>query len=112
MIRRPPRSTLFPYTTLFRSVARQIQRIALRGPRLVDDVDVGRRLEARAHRPEHLVEVAGVDVLVDHDGPFARVGAAEAVRRNVQRVARMAWIALADLHDAESGGRGADVVPY
>src|SRR2546423_10508680 len=65
MIRRPPRSTLFPYTTLFRSVARQIRRIALRGPRLVDDVDVGRRLEARAHRPEHLVQVAGVDVLVD-----------------------------------------------
>src|SRR5256886_14838085 len=26
MIRRPPRSTLFPYTTLFRSVAQQRQR--------------------------------------------------------------------------------------
>src|SRR2546422_9619743 len=37
MIRRPPRSTLFPYTTLFRSVARQLlprdgphARVALR----------------------------------------------------------------------------------
>src|SRR5260221_3823333 len=30
MIRRPPRSTLFPYTTLFRSVeARQAKRLAL-----------------------------------------------------------------------------------
>src|SRR3712207_7758384 len=29
MIRRPPRSTLFPYTTLFRSVD---QRVAERGP--------------------------------------------------------------------------------
>src|SRR5690348_17550936 len=29
MIRRPPRSTLFPYTTLFRSA----RRVALRGPR-------------------------------------------------------------------------------
>src|SRR2546428_6086228 len=28
MIRRPPRSTLFPYTTLFRSPARQIQALA------------------------------------------------------------------------------------
>src|SRR2546430_11328832 len=28
MIRRPPRSTLFPYTTLFRSVHRQRQRLA------------------------------------------------------------------------------------
>src|SRR3712207_8846918 len=26
MIRRPPRSTLFPYTTLFRSVERRVQR--------------------------------------------------------------------------------------
>src|SRR3712207_7460495 len=26
MIRRPPRSTLFPYTTLFRSISAQVQR--------------------------------------------------------------------------------------
>src|SRR3712207_7414025 len=44
MIRRPPRSTLFPYTTLFRSgdvLARE----------LVDD--------PRVHRPEHRAAVAG-----------------------------------------------------
>src|SRR5256885_11057250 len=29
MIRRPPRSTLFPYTTLFRSVHRLMQRVDL-----------------------------------------------------------------------------------
>src|SRR2546425_11881331 len=28
MIRRPPRSTLFPYTTLFRSVTEQIKKLA------------------------------------------------------------------------------------
>src|SRR5256885_17129559 len=37
MIRRPPRSTLFPYTTLFRSVpargARHVLAYAIRGPR-------------------------------------------------------------------------------
>src|SRR3712207_8077041 len=39
MIRRPPRSTLFPYTTLFRSgLARQ--RRAEVGGRHVDDVDL------------------------------------------------------------------------
>src|SRR3712207_8928822 len=39
MIRRPPRSTLFPYTTLFRSVERdqddrphRVRGVALRGP--------------------------------------------------------------------------------
>src|SRR2546426_7347021 len=30
MIRRPPRSTLFPYTTLFRSRALQVRRVAAR----------------------------------------------------------------------------------
>src|SRR3712207_7565932 len=32
MIRRPPRSTLFPYTTLFRSPTRQSARFAPQGP--------------------------------------------------------------------------------
>src|SRR5256885_14522844 len=31
MIRRPPRSTLFPYTTLFRSAERPIQQIGQNG---------------------------------------------------------------------------------
>src|SRR3982750_4976998 len=31
MIRRPPRSTLFPYTTLFRSVRKVASRIVVRG---------------------------------------------------------------------------------
>src|SRR3712207_8989847 len=33
MIRRPPRSTLFPYTTLFRSRAGRVARAAARGRR-------------------------------------------------------------------------------
>src|SRR3712207_7520956 len=33
MIRRPPRSTLFPYTTLFRSAAVRLDAGAERGPR-------------------------------------------------------------------------------
>src|SRR5436309_7586647 len=36
MIRRPPRSTLFPYTTLFRSSARGHQGARRRGRRLED----------------------------------------------------------------------------
>src|SRR2546430_12419816 len=31
MIRRPPRSTLFPYTTLFRSFSRRERQVASRG---------------------------------------------------------------------------------
>src|SRR2546427_9194893 len=40
MIRRPPRSTLFPYTTLFRSGQHRVEALGL------DDA-VGRRLGAR-----------------------------------------------------------------
>src|SRR3546814_5762034 len=40
MIRRPPRSTrtdtLFPYTTLFRSVVQRVQSTYIRAPRLID----------------------------------------------------------------------------
>src|SRR5256885_11205748 len=52
MIRRPPRSTLFPYTTLFRSRtalgARRSAALARRGP------DRGPGRGARAGRPAHL----------------------------------------------------------
>src|SRR3712207_6881565 len=43
MIRRPPRSTLFPYTTLFRSmkfVVRSVDRNALGGKAVRKEVDV------------------------------------------------------------------------
>src|SRR5256885_9462537 len=42
MIRRPPRSTLFPYTTLFRSAQRQRVRP---GEPACDDVVVGQRMQ-------------------------------------------------------------------
>src|SRR5688572_31171855 len=54
MLRRPPRSTLFPYTTLFRSLGRpeseqgRLQDADLGAPRLVRQ-DRG----ARRHRPAH-----------------------------------------------------------
>src|SRR5687767_15211941 len=52
MIRRPPRSTLFPYTTLFRSRVRAVQ--PARHPHLV--FERGRRevpLRARPHPRDH-----------------------------------------------------------
>src|SRR5258705_4564934 len=47
MIRRPPRSTLFPYTTLFRSKCRLSQKVgSALAPRLFETV-AGRRGEDR-----------------------------------------------------------------
>src|SRR5260221_9329466 len=43
MIRRPPRSTLFPYTTLFRSEA--LARAAIRGDELHEDHPPAQRVE-------------------------------------------------------------------
>src|SRR2546430_3727722 len=44
MIRRPPRSTLFPYTTLFRSAGGRIERVP---PAYLAGVVVRRELEQR-----------------------------------------------------------------
>src|SRR3712207_7777308 len=43
MIRRPPRSTLFPYTTLFRSLARELtEEVTFLGAHVVPDEYAGR----------------------------------------------------------------------
>src|SRR5256885_11718917 len=65
MIRRPPRSTLFPYTTLFRSPGEVVQRAAADRP-ATDDDDAclalhgarccdGRRSEEQRLNSSHLV---------------------------------------------------------
>src|SRR2546422_6459660 len=62
MIRRPPRSTLFPYTTLFRSHARRLPLV---------DLEIAVR-EARHERGQHVLdaeaaaEVGMVHVVADH----------------------------------------------
>src|SRR3712207_7553339 len=57
MIRRPPRSTLFPYTTLFRSVREEPRALVVGVGQhgLVDD----REAEARLHGPA--ARVRGLD---------------------------------------------------
>src|SRR3712207_7125794 len=64
MIRRPPRSTLFPYTTLFRSVRHDVDDVErLEGRddhRRRDDGD-GRAEHRDDHAPEHLPLVGAVD---------------------------------------------------
>src|SRR5258707_5314481 len=68
MIRRPPRSTLFPYTTLFRS------RVALREVVVDrDEMDAGRRerIEVEREARDERLALAGLHLrdvaLVQHD---------------------------------------------
>src|SRR3712207_7586131 len=67
MIRRPPRSTLFPYTTLFRSrevgVRHRLRLYALRG------VDHEQRAVARRERARDLVREVDVARGVDQVQP-------------------------------------------
>src|SRR5256886_7653413 len=64
MIRRPPRSTLFPYTTLFRSIAAG-RPAAHHADRLQLVHDLGDR-EERGHRPEGEAAKIHVDAR-EHD---------------------------------------------
>ena len=41
MIRRPPRSTLFPYTTLFRSTAAEVAPVTMIDGRIIGDGKIG-----------------------------------------------------------------------
>src|SRR3712207_7398896 len=75
MIRRPPRSTLFPYTTLFRSPARP-------GGRPVPAQAVQHRHPAEhARRPAELAASGGLRIsdcgLRIEDAPAARAGRSE-----------------------------------
>src|SRR5687767_15241561 len=58
MIRRPPRSTLFPYTTLFRSVL---------GIGVQAEVDAAAQLLRAAHDGKKLVEIVALDDGVEAD---------------------------------------------
>src|SRR5258708_13742450 len=93
-------------------VAGKEKRVALGGPGLLDHVDIGQRIEARAHCPQHLVEVTGIDVLVDHHRPFAGVSAALARGDNVERLAGMAGISLPILDGGEAELVAASVLPH
>src|SRR5256885_10078818 len=57
MIRRPPRSTLFPYTTLFRSV---------RGADTQQAEGDGEPDSRRLHQPEPRLRDFGLDVVTHH----------------------------------------------
>src|SRR5438034_3684239 len=58
MIRLPPRSTLFPYTTLFRSPRRVVRRHVERGEVVVVPLDLGALDHAEPETYEHVLDVA------------------------------------------------------
>src|SRR5690348_18460431 len=64
MVRRPPRSTLFPYTTLFRS-RRVAQEVELDAAVLEHGLlDLGLAAKLRAHAREQLLEAEGLGKII------------------------------------------------
>src|SRR2546426_7212860 len=63
MIRRPPRSTLFPYTTLFRSLGRPTLRDRHRCLQTDERVDAGKEQRARAQALEIEIHGTAADVV-------------------------------------------------
>src|SRR2546430_8906812 len=70
MIRRPPRSTLFPYTTLFRSLAAGKRPVVFDvgddpwRPRMIAGGDVARRITIVRRSEEHTSELQSQSNLV------------------------------------------------
>src|SRR3712207_8985805 len=72
MIRRPPRSTLFPYTTLFRSQAWALNRYYYQSRIPMKDAALMSRCADRELRREWLVRVLDHDGLGEQEGGIAR----------------------------------------
>src|SRR5690606_38217163 len=96
MIRRPPRSTLFPYTTLFRS-PRDIQAPESEGPRAVP----------RSRRPRVLAARRGAQ---PHDGRVARSSRPAGILRNGELRRAEGWQA-SGAAAAVDGGAGRAAAP-
>src|SRR3712207_9035976 len=69
MIRRPPRSTLFPYTTLFRS-GDTARRHLVAGVERRHPTEVAALLaHLGARAPDDVVDLGGVEAVALHEGP-------------------------------------------
>src|SRR3712207_6953702 len=78
MIRRPPRSTLFPYTTLFRSVGGLLELLVLGLGEVVREPVVERPDDAAERRVDELVAI-----------DLAVVGAVDLVERSEEHTSEL-----------------------
>src|SRR5712692_232737 len=78
-------------------------RVERRAPAAVDELDVARGIDARLHGPQHLLEVAGVDVLVHDDDVAAVASAGGAGQHGHAGLLGVAGVALPDGDDDHVG---------
>src|SRR3989441_3230418 len=90
-------------------LVRMDARVERARPRARDDVDRLGGLAPRAHRPEHLLEIHDVDVVVDDHGVAAEIRPGVDARRGVPHLARVTRVALVD-RDRVEQARAADLM--
>jgi hypothetical protein len=83
--------------------------VGRRIPGAVDELDRLRRISAGRHRPQQMIEIGNVDVVVDHDDIFRCIGGCTALRGDMAGLHGVAGIALGD-RDAVKQPRAADLV--
>src|SRR2546429_6668493 len=96
MIRRPPRSTLFPYTTLFRSLDEAVDAVvadqAYGAAVLLEEAQVRERLAERE------AELMGVELAAEQDGD--ELGGAPRLDERVDRLGQPRLVVVAELGQA------------
>src|SRR5262249_11645211 len=86
---------------------RILRRVEPRAPGVAQDIAVLDRVAAAAHRPDDLVHVGRVDVLVDGDDPLRIVRAARHLRRERERLRGVTGVALLEAQDRHAEAAGA-----
>src|SRR5206468_727781 len=75
-------------------VGRVLRRVEPGRPGVAQDVDILDGVAARGHRPDDLIHVRGIDVLVHGDDPLRVVRASRTLGGQRQRLSRVAGVAL------------------
>src|SRR2546425_4229007 len=87
MIRRPPRSTLFPYTTLFRSLHMEIVRERLEREFNLDLISTVPNVEYHVHKTDGAVELVENPSLMPHGSTVDHVERSEEHTSELQSLA-------------------------
>jgi len=87
-------------------------RVERPAPTAAQNIDISLGLTAGRHRPDYIVGVRGIDIVVNDHDKAAQVGARMALRRDDRGLFCMAGIALLDRNDHHQAAATGDREPY
>src|SRR5262245_6987825 len=87
-------------------------RIERAAPTAADDLDVFRRIRARRQRPEHVIRVRHINVIINDDHVTSEITAGVAVGRDHPGLTRVARITLLDRNNRQQARAARFVAPH